>query len=162
MDAAKFQRTFSRLPEDIQNRISEYIPTAFALARISGRLFLEKTFRNGSREIERHLQNQSKKTMMNIHGALICIGFAENLSRTSLTDKHKYIRLKTREFYEYLSNAHRSTIICDEDFWRLRIHEGIRLLLRRNEILGHIKKLLCPSDIRQYCVTGVLEEWGGK
>lgn len=144
LDAHKFQRVFSKLPEDIQHLICEYVPTVFAFTRISSRLF------HRSRELGRHLHNQSNKTMANIHGALICIDFAEKRTRTSLTNKHKYIREKTMELYEYLSDAHCSTIICDEDFWRLRINEGLRLLLRRNEILEHIKKLLCPTDIRKY------------
>lgn len=150
MDAMKFQQVFSKLPEDIQNLICEYIPTVFSFTRISGRLFLERTLRSGIRDIVGHFHNQPNKTMSNIHGTLICANFAEKLSKTALKNKHKYIIEKTKELYEYLSDAHCSTIICDEDFWRLRIDKGVRALLKKNEILEYIKKQLCPSDIRKY------------
>ena len=151
-DALKFQQTFSRLPEDIQHFIREYIPNVFALTKVSSRLFLEKQLKNGSRDLALHLKTQPKKVMQNIYGALICVDFAEKLTRTSLENKHKYIREKTKQLYEYLYDAHCSTLICDEDFWRLRINEGVRHLLKRCEIMEHIKKLLCPIDIRKFCV----------
>lgn len=150
IDAAKFQQVFSKLPEDIQNLICEYVPTVFAFTRISGRLFLERKLRNGNRDLENHFRNKSKKTMSNIHGALICVDFAKKLSKTSLENKHKHIREKTRELYEYLSEAHRSTIVCEEDFWRLRTNEGVCYLLKKNEMLEYIKKQLCPTDICKY------------
>jgi hypothetical protein len=152
MDALNFQRTFSRLPEDIQHLIREYVPNIFAFTKASSRLYLEKTLRNGSRELSQHLKHQTNYVMTNVYGSLRCIYFAERLSRTSLEKKNKYIREKTQELYELLSDAHQTTIICDEDFWRFRINEGVRCLLRRCEIMQHIQKLLCPTDIRKYFV----------
>ena len=149
-DAELFQKTFSRLPEDVQNLIRDYIPTAFAFTRISSRLFLEKTLKNGSRKLERCLINQSDRVLENVHGTLRSIDFSEHLSRMSKKNKNDHIKKKTIELYESLSDTYRSTLICDEDFWRLRVKEGVRQFIKRGEMMEHVQKLLCPTDIRKY------------
>ena len=152
MDALKFQQIFSKLPEDVQELIREYIPMVFAFVKISSRLFLEKTLRNGSRELSQLLRNLPSKVMMNLYGALVCVDFAKIIVRTTRENKRKYIRQMATEFYEYMTNTYRSTIICDEDYWKLRMNNGVRYLLKRSEILEHIKTILCPTDIRKYFI----------
>ena len=154
MEAEQFQKTFSKLPEDIQRVIFEYVPTAvFAFTQISGKLFLEKTLGNGSRKLERNLSNQPNSVLHNVYGALICVDFAEKLSKTTLKNRNKYTCEMMKLFYNELCDSHKTLIICDEDFWQLRINEGVRQLLKRNEILQHIQKLLCPNDIRKYLLS---------
>jgi len=112
----KFQNVFSRLPEDIQRVVEEYVPQVFAFVKSSGRLLKNSSFEKIQRGVRlpRFVWNQVSKEMetrsiMNPDG-----GF--KLKRLS---REKLVQILRGE-YKALYKVCRSHVIDDEDFWSHR------------------------------------------
>jgi hypothetical protein len=115
-EVVKFQRVFSRLPEDIQLCISEYVPQVFAFIRSLNRVISYNLFGT----IERQLnlpKSQWIKVQYELQNRHTVSGLSSRSSRKQICEKTKdlYKRMYNKQFKQ----------IGEPDFWTHRPHAGI-------------------------------------
>jgi hypothetical protein len=139
-DAARFQRIFSKLPEDLQKYVAEYVPDVFVFVRLSGRLLL-----NGANQFDMYA-NQPLCIWVQISNVLRAIDYVDgHMNRVE-------IRERLKKLYQSLVDAHLGHVITDKDFWDFR-GEVIRCFVKRMQVLHRIQKVLCPATLHKYLVA---------
>ena len=115
-EVVKFQRVFSKLPEDVQRYISEYVPQVFTFVRSFGELL------RGNRlgPIERHLK-LPKSVWSQVQNVLIdrCAGFGLTSRST-----RKQICERMKDIYKRMYNA-QCQQITEIDFWSHKPWSGV-------------------------------------
>lgn len=138
-DAARFQRVFSKLPEDLQQYIAEYVPDVFAFVRCSGRLLLDR-----ANQFDIYAK-QPLCIWVQISKMLQAIDYSDGL-KSSVE-----IRERLKKLYQSLLDAHLGHVITDKDFWDFR-GEVIKCFAKRMKVLRRIQKVLCPATLHKYLV----------
>ena len=112
-DSERFQRVFSRLPDDIQRVVEEYVPQVFAFVKSSGLIRSFDKIQRGVR-LPSAIWNQVREEMemQNIHNP----EGGYTLKRLS---REKLLQILRGE-YKALYMVCRSHVIDDEDFWSHR------------------------------------------
>ena len=116
-EVARFQRGVSKLPDDVQRYISEFVPQVFSFVRSFGKLR-----RNGQffASLEKHL-NLPKSTWDKAHWSMIVVFAAfrlsKNASRQKICDTVKQLY---KEIYQI--NSHQ---LREDDFWQHTRFKGI-------------------------------------
>ena len=130
-EVVTFQRVFSRLPEDVQRYISEYVPQVFTFVSSINRMV------RGNWTIERHLKSP-KSVWSKVQNVLInrCAGFGLT-SRSS----RKQIYEKTKDLYKRVYNAQYQQIV-EKDFWAHKPYAGVFYNNRLIDVLEAIQLIL--------------------
>ena len=130
-EVVTFQRVFSRLPEDVQRYISEYVPQVFTFVSSINRMV------RGNWNIERHLKSP-KSVWSKVQNVLInrCAGFGLT-SRSS----RKQIYEKTKDLYKRVYNAQYQQIV-EKDFWAHKPYAGVFYNNRLIDVLEAIQLIL--------------------
>jgi hypothetical protein len=116
-EVSRFQRGVSKLPDDVQRYISEFVPQVFSFVRSFGKLR-----RNGQffASLEKHL-NLPKSTWDKAHWSMIVVFAAfrlsKNASRQKICDTVKHLY---KEIYQINSQQLR-----EDDFWPHTPFKGI-------------------------------------
>jgi hypothetical protein len=129
---------FSRLPEDIQRVVEEYVPQVFAFARTHSRLLLDRSFDKIQRGVglPRSIWNQVMEEM-DIGGVQGGYTLKRRLSREALLQI-------LRGEYKALYLFYRSHVIDDEDFWSHRKWSRMFLKNDKANMFGKVRAIVDP------------------
>lgn len=111
-----FQRVFSKLPEDIQHYISEYVPQVFTFVRSFGELIRGNGFGN----IEKHLKLPKSvwsKVKNELNDRYVVLGLTSQSSRKQICEK-------TKDLYKRMYNTRYQQIV-EKDFWSHKPWSGV-------------------------------------
>ena len=131
-EVIKFQRIFSKLPEDIQRYISEYVPQVFTFVTSINRLV------RGHWNIERHLKlpksiwSQVQNELANRYAVF---GF------TSRSSSRNQICERTKDLYKRMYKAQYQQL-GEKDFWTHKQHTGVFYNRRFVDALEAVQTIL--------------------
>jgi len=135
-EVVTFQRVFSKLPEDVQRYISEYVPQVFTFATSMNRLV------RGNWNIERHLKlpkslwSQVQNELANRYAVF---GFTSRSSRDQICER-------TKDLYKRMYKAQYQPIV-EKDFWTHKPYAGVFYNNRLVNVLEAIQLILDYSRI---------------
>ena len=154
-DAATFQRVFSKLPEDLQKCVAEYVPDVFEFARCSGRLLLDRKLGQNNKfilQLAGHMK-QPPDIWNLVCKALHKIHYDEGLGIATKSNSAEIeICQRLKKLYQSLYEAHLGHVITDQDLWDSR-GEVIRTFAKRLIVLGRIQQILRPATLHKYLVA---------
>ena len=140
-DAAKFQRVFSRLPDELQRVVEEYVPQVFALVRLQGRVLIDRSFEKIQRGVRlpRAIWNQIMEEMEG-SGIRTPIGgyTLKRLSREALF-------MVLRGEYKKMYSVHRFHVIDDEDFWSHWKYGRMFFRLKAANMFNKVSAIVCAG-----------------
>lgn len=137
--AEKFQRVFSKLPDELQRLIGEYVPEAFAFVKMSGNIIRARPFRNGLSQF----CNLPREIWASVHVALTNAGLERDFRKL---DVHTVVKTVCARIH----NEHYSYIIQDSDFWHKMHNWGIILFTNYSIVFTKIMRILYPDTIQPY------------
>ena len=114
-EVVTFQRIFSRLPEDTQHYISEYVPQVFSFVRSFGKILRS----NGFGTIESHLK-LPKSVWSKVRNELVQRRVVIRLDSQS---NRAHICEKVKEVYKKTYTAQHKPIV-EKDFWSHKPYSG--------------------------------------
>ena len=141
--AEKFQRVFSKLPDELQRLIGEYVPEAFAFVKLSGNIIRARSFRNGVSQF----CNLPRKIWVSVCCALTNAGLERDLRKSSTIFD---INACVKKIYARIYNEYRTYIIQDSDFWHKMHNWGIILFTNYSIVFTKIMRILRPDTIQPY------------
>lgn len=132
-EVVTFQRVFSKLPEDVQHYISEYVPQVFTFARSFGELLRGNGFGN----IERHLKLPKsvwRKVQNELANRYVVLGLTSQSSRKQICEK-------TKDIYKRIYNSQCQQIV-EKDFWTHKPYTGVFYNIRLVDVLEAVHPIL--------------------
>jgi len=131
-EVVKFQRVFSRLPEDAQLYISEYVPHVFAFVGSFNRVIGSRLF--GTVERQLNLPKSTwTKVQHELHNRYAVRGLTSQSSRKQICEKVKdlYKRMYKKQHQQ----------ITEQDFWAHRPHAPNSNVFYNNTLVGVLEKI---------------------
>jgi hypothetical protein len=130
-EAEKFRRVFSRLPEDVQRQILDYVPAVFEFVRLVARIPSDRLLDSYT-----NLPKSAWQTSLNfMRNYYMGTGLNSNSSRKAICDEVKRQR-------EAVSNTDETYIIRDYDYIQSMTWKGVRFANRKALVLNQIKDCL--------------------
>jgi hypothetical protein len=131
-EVVTFQRVFSRLPEDTQHYISEYVPHVFTFVRSLNRVIGCRLF--GTVERQLNLPKRTwTKVQHELHNRYAARGLTSQSSRKQICEKVK-------DLYKRMYNK-RHQQITEQDFWAHRPHAPNSNVFYNNTLVGVLEKI---------------------
>ena len=132
-EVARFQRGVSRLPDDVQRYIGEFVPQIFSFVCSFGTLR-----RNGQffASLDKYVK-LPKSTWEKAHYSMITVFAAFHLSKNANRQQIcEAVKQLYKEFYQINSRK-----IREDDFWQHKLHNGIGFHARQMRSLKEIQTI---------------------
>jgi len=133
-DPKTFQRVFSKLPEDIQHIIVEYVPQVFKYVKKANRLLVSNLLPSMESKLK-HSTRQAWSAILNeLKDVYAVDGLSSRLSRKKICEK-------TKECYKNVYNT-QTQPIREEDFWtHQESHIGISRNIKLIDALNYVQNI---------------------
>jgi hypothetical protein len=130
-EAEKFRRVFSRLPDDVQRHILEYVPAVFEFVRLVARIPRDRLLDSYT-----NLPKSAWQTALNcMRNHYMASGLGSNPSRKAICEEIKRMRAT-------VSSADETYIIRDYDYVQSMTWKCLRFSTRKVLVLNQIKDCL--------------------
>ena len=151
--AELFQKTFSRLPQDIQMYISEFLPNVFSLTKLTGTIILDRKFACDYHSLTKY-SHITKDGWTRIYNTLQSIRFSNNLCKRS---NPIYFFERISELYKNIYLGHYKYAVNKDEYSLpnrnlIKNQKKSERLIEMVLAMQEIKKVLRPGTIRRFLV----------
>jgi hypothetical protein len=132
-DAKTFQRVFSKLPEDIQHIIVEYVPQVFKYVKKVNRLLVSNLLSSMESKLKKSTRHAWSAILNELKDVYAVDGLSSRLSRKKICEK-------TKECYKNVYNT-QTQPIREEDFWTHQPLRGVFRNIILIDTLNYVKNI---------------------
>jgi hypothetical protein len=138
VEADKFQRVFSRLPEDLMRYIREYVPQIFDCVSMSLRVIEDPIYGDLDKfvKLPKSIWNEVSRLMMYEYATY------ERLNPSTSRQK---ICNEVRKLYDKIYNEDKTAVIKDHDYWTEYKFNGVFRQYRFATVAQSIKNILVTA-----------------
>lgn len=146
-----FRKTFSRLPQDIQMYISEFLPNIFSVTRLTATIIRDRKFACDYNSLTKY-SCITKDDWNRIYKILSRIRFANNLCAKS---NPIYFFERISELYKNIYCGHYTYIIENYEYSLsspIKCQKKSERLIEMVQAMQEIKKIMRPGTIKRFLV----------